>query len=60
METARITISGRDNLYRWEGSYANGWPRRVEAFELDPEARRILGRWAPCPNANVHARIARR
>lgn len=58
----RLDVYGA-NLYRWRGTtLAEGACRRpleVEAFERDPKARALLGRWFPCPNVNVRARIAK-
>ncbi len=47
MQIVRLQMSWGQNLYRFSQD------GRVEAFNKDPEARAILGRWSDCPNINV-------
>lgn len=58
MKIIRLKVNG-DNLYRFSGRTHCGWPQYVEAFQKEPAARRVLGRWYPCPNVNVARQIAR-
>ena len=54
----RLDMGSAENLYRFsEDLTASGFPRVVEAFQKDPAARRVLGRWTPCPNFSVACRI---
>lgn len=54
----RLDMPQGPNLYRLDGKHPNGWPI-ISAFEKDPDARKLLGRWSPCPNINVRMRMMR-
>lgn len=56
----RLSVfDGEENLYRHHGGYhGNGVPYGVEAFVKDRETRAIVGRWLPCPNWCVTAKVA--
>ena len=56
----RLNMPWGPGLYRYSPDKSgNGIPSRIEAFVKDPAARKILGRWAMCPNINVALRIAK-
>ena len=49
---SKLKMSLGTNLYRWQVGLS-GLPVEIHFFVQDPEVRKILGRWWPCPNVCV-------